>query len=106
MTDEEAIRTVTELYESERKEERKMKEKELNKKVEELKKETNAIAERIAALSEESRRLADEMDEVMNEYGEKGEVPRRVISQALMINYGAYELRHLADKVVKEIDEN
>lgn len=101
MTDEEAIRIVTELYEDERKEERKMKEKELNEKVEELKKETNAIAERIAALSEESRRLADKMDEVMNEYGEMGEIPHSVTSQAIMINSIDYECRHLANRVVR-----
>ena len=116
MTDEEAVRTVTELYENERKEERKMKEKELNEKAEALNEGIAALEEHITAFAEEvnktfeegfesliaeSKRIADKMDAVMDAYGEKGEIPRSVMAQAIMVNSIDYELRHTADEVAR-----
>lgn len=101
MTDEEAVRIVTELYEKERKEERKMEEKELNETTKAINEEIAALEKHIKAVAKESKRITDEMDKLMDAYGLNGEIPRSVMAQAVMINSIDYECRHLADKVAK-----
>lgn len=106
MTDKEAIRIVTELYEEERKEERKMEEKELKETAKAINEEIAALEEHIAEVAEESKRITDEMDKLMDAYGLNGEIPRSVMAQAIMINSIDYYCRRLANKVVKAKDEN
>lgn len=95
ITDEEAIGTVTEIYEEE---------KAISEKTEweTIGEHMNALNDHIKDIADESEKLVYDMESVVHEYESRGaNVPRDVIARAVVVNYMNYCCRNLVDEMAK-----